>query len=50
MTNEERYQKYINENCKNCKHHNEQENLCDIRIIYWDGITTTRCLEYARED
>ena len=47
MTNEERYQKYIEEQCKNCKH--KHEDLCDIRIKYFNEIVTTKCSYYERE-
>ena len=47
MTNEERFQKYIDEHCKNCRHKNE--DLCDIRISYLNGIVTTKCSYYQRE-
>ena len=47
MTNAERFQKYIDEHCKNCRHKNE--DLCDIRISYLNGIVTTRCSFYERE-
>lgn len=48
MTNEERYSKYIEEHCKNCKH--KQEELCDIRISVLDDIITTKCEYYERND
>lgn len=47
MTNQERFQKYIDEHCKDCKHKNE--DLCDIRISYFDGVVTTRCIYYERD-
>ena len=47
MTNQERFQKYIDEHCKNCKHRNG--DLCDIRISYLNGIVTTKCSYYERE-
>ena len=47
MTNEERFEEYIKENCKNCKHKNE--NLCNIQIFCLDGIVTTKCSYYERE-
>jgi len=30
MTNEERYEKYIDENCKYCKNRCNNEDLCEI--------------------
>lgn len=47
MTNEERVEKYIKENCKDCRHKNE--DLCEIRISIVDGIVTTKCSYYERE-
>lgn len=47
MSNEERYQKYIDEHCKDCK--NKDKDLCDIRISYLNGIVTTKCSYYERE-
>ena len=47
MTNEKKKKKYIDEHCKNCRHKNE--DLCDIRISYLNGIVTTRCSFYERE-
>ena len=40
MTNEERYEKYVKENCKNCK--NKDKYLCEIVI--------TKCAYYERKD
>ena len=48
MTNEERYQKYIDEHCKNCKHKNE--DLCDIRISVLNDVVTTKCVYYEKEE
>lgn len=48
MTNAERFEKYIKENCKNCK--NKTSNLCDIRISAINNIITTKCEYYERED
>lgn len=47
MTTAERYQKYIEEHCKNCKHRNE--NLCEIRISVLNDVVTTKCCEYERD-
>lgn len=47
MSNEERYKKYIQEHCKNCK--NRKSNLCDIRITVIDNIIDTKCEFYERE-
>ena len=48
MTNEERYKKYIEEHCKNCKH--RKEYLCDIRIFAINNEVITKCDYYERED
>lgn len=46
MTNEERYKKYIEEHCKNCK--NKNKYLCDIRISVIDNVIQTKCSYYER--
>ena len=48
MTNEERFKKYVEENCKN--YDNRKSNLCDIRISYVNGIVKTYCAFYEREE
>lgn len=48
MSNEERYQKYIKEHCKNCKH--KKENLCNIKISQLNKTIETRCDEYERQN
>ena len=48
MTDEERYKKYIKENCKNCK--NRTTDLCCIRISIQNNIVRTKCEYYERED
>lgn len=48
MTNEERYKKYIEENCRKCK--NNKTDLCDIRISVIDNIVRTKCEYYEREN
>lgn len=50
MTNEERYQKYIEENCKNCKHRCKEEDLCEIRISATNNVITTGCIYYEAKD
>lgn len=47
MTNNERYQKYIDEHCSNCKH--RKEDLCDIRILVFNDIVTTKCVYYEKD-
>ena len=49
MSNEERFKKYVEENCKNCE--NKNKFLCNIRIIKrTDGIVETKCNYYKREN
>ena len=48
MTNQERIQKYIKTQCKNCK--NKDTNLCEIRVFDADNVITTRCVYYEREN
>lgn len=52
MTNEERYKKYIEEHCKNCKHRYEtiDKDLCEIRIFVCNNVITTKCAYYERKD
>ena len=50
MTNEERYEKYIEENCKNCKNRCKEEDLCEIRISVLNDVVITKCAYYERED
>ena len=47
MTNEERFKKYVQENCKNCK--NKTKFMCDIRISNVNDITQTKCEYYERQ-
>jgi len=48
MTDAERYKKYIEEHCKNCKH--REENLCEIRIWKAPEMIITKCVYYEREE
>ena len=48
MTSEERYQKYREEHCKNCK--NKTTNLCGIVISATYNTIETKCAYYERED
>ena len=50
MTNQERYEKYVKENCKNCKNRCKEEDLCEIRISVFNDIITTKCAYYERKD
>lgn len=46
MMNEERYQKYIDTQCVDCK--NKNKDLCDIRICVFNNIVYTKCGYYER--
>lgn len=48
MTNEERFKKYVDEHCKQCK--NKHKDLCDIRICVKSDIIETKCRFYERND
>lgn len=47
MTQEERYKKYIKENCKNCK--NKTTDICEIRILQIEDTIITKCENYERD-
>ena len=47
MTKKERYEKYINEICRECK--NKNIDLCNIRIFTLEDIIFTKCDNYVRE-
>lgn len=48
MTNQERYEKYVKENCKDCK--NKDKDLCEIRISALNDVIITKCAYYEKED
>ena len=48
MTNQERYEAYIEEICKNCK--NKDNDLCEIRISAINNVITTGCIYYEAKD
>ena len=48
MTNQERYEKYVKENCKNCK--NKDKDLCEIRISALNDVVITKGAYYEKED
>lgn len=43
----ERFDKYVKEQCRNCK--NKNKDLCEIRTSELNGIITTRCEFYEQE-
>lgn len=47
MTDKDRYDKYIKEHCVNCK--NKDTMLCEIRIMDYNDIITTKCVYYENE-
>ena len=46
MTNEERFKKYVEVHCKNCK--NRYQDFCEIRISQINDIIKTSCEFYER--
>ena len=48
MTDKQRYEKYKNEHCKNCK--NRNTDLCEIRISVLNDVVITKCAYYERKD
>lgn len=47
MTNQDRINKYIKENCSNCVNRDKED--CAIRIFKEGKIITTKCVYYERE-
>ena len=47
MMNYERYRKYIETQCPNCK--NRVTDLCEIRIIQFDGEIITSCVYFEKD-
>lgn len=48
MTCEERYQKYQEEYCKNCR--NSTTDLCEIRVFATKDSINTKCAYYEKEN
>lgn len=48
MTDEGRYQKYVEEHCSKCK--NKEKCNCGIKIFKQDNVKVTKCEYYERED
>lgn len=46
MTTKQRLEKYIQEQCKNCKNRKGQE--CEIRTFECNNIICTKCVRYER--
>ncbi len=47
MTDEERYQKYVEEYCRRCK--NKDKYNCEIKIFKQDDVKVTKCEYYERQ-
>lgn len=48
ISEKERFDKYVKEQCRNCK--NKDKNLCEIHTSVLNGIITTKCEFYEKEE
>lgn len=48
ISEKERFDKYVKEQCKNCK--NKDKNLCEIHTSAYGGIITTKCEAYEKNE
>lgn len=48
ISEKERFDKYVKEQCRNCK--NRDKNLCEIHTSACGGIITTKCEAYEKEE
>jgi hypothetical protein len=48
LSEKERFDKYVKEQCKNCK--NREKDLCEIHTSAYGGIITTKCEFYEKEE
>lgn len=48
ISEKERFDKYVKEQCRNCK--NKDKNSCEIHTSAYDGIITTKCEAYEKEE
>lgn len=48
ISEKERFDKYVKEQCKNCK--NREKDMCEIHTSAYGGIITTRCEAYEKEE
>ena len=48
ISEKERFDKYVKEQCKNCK--NREKDLCEIHTSAYGGIITTKCEAYEKEE
>lgn len=47
ISEKERFDKYVKEQCRNCK--NKNKNLCEIHTSVWGETIVTKCESYERE-
>lgn len=47
MSDEERYQKYVEEHCSRCKNRDKYD--CEIKIFKQDNVKVTKCEYYERQ-
>ena len=47
LSEKERFDKYVKEQCKNCK--NKEKDMCEIHTSVYAGIITTRCKAYEKK-
>ena len=48
LSEKERFDKYIKEQCTNCK--NREKDMCEIHTSALNGIRTTKCEFYEKEE
>lgn len=48
ISEEERFKKYVKEQCKNCK--NREKDMCEIHTSAYGGIITTKCEAYEKNE
>lgn len=48
LSEKERFDKYVKEQCKNCK--NRNKDLCEIHTSAYGEIITTKCEAYEKEE
>lgn len=48
LSEKERFDKYVKEQCKNCK--NREKDMCEIHTSAYGGTITTKCEFYEKEE
>lgn len=48
ISEKERFDKHVKEQCTNCK--NREKDMCEIHISAYGGIITTKCESYEKEE